>query len=618
MKHTNLAARLSLLLTVLAFIAAVAALPLLEGDMLWKAQELNLHLDTMLFFRQQMVVAGGMLTWLGTWLTEFFYHPWTGTALLAAWWAALMVLTARAFRVPLRQSALLLVPVALLLATVVDMGYWLYYLKLRGHIFVATLGCTAAVAAVWLYRVVPTRWGMRHLYMAASTLLLYALCGFYGLLATATMGVMAWRLKDMTRQQKTVAALTALLAIAAVPLLLYRLYYNETNIINIYWAALPLYRIASEETRLYYLPFYLLTAYYLGMAALYGSLKAEDGNAGGNRLKRLWPVGSQVLTVAVLGLALSQCWYRDFNYHAELRMQRLMEQEDWQGILAEAANPKDEPTRAIVMMRNLALFRLGRQGDEQYHYLTGAKQSDSPFYVHMTQVVGRSIYYQYGMANYCYRWCLEDGVEYGWRAEYLKYMTRCAIVNGEWRVARKYLNLLRHTRYHRLWAEQQLPLLGHADRVAQDKGYGPVTHMLPPDDRLSSDEALVEQFLMYQFVLVPGDDPLYREQSLLAAMWTKDIDTFWKCFFPYAQQHVGQRMPVHYQEAAYLYGHLEHKVDISRMPFDDGVRQTYAAFMATAQQYAGRSEEQLKQIMYPQFGHTFYYEYFLVRNQRLY
>ncbi|MCR4919890.1 MAG: DUF6057 family protein [Prevotella sp.] len=618
MKHINRTACLSLLLTVLAFVSAVVALPLLEADMLWKAQELNLHLDTALFFRQQMVVAGGMLTWLGTWLTEFFYRPWLGTAWLAACWVALMVLTARALRVPLRMSALLLVPVALLLLTVVDMGYWLYYLKLRGHIFVATLGCIAAVGAVWLYRVVPLRWGLRHAYMVAATLVLYMLCGFYGLLATAMMAVVSWRLQSTPRRQAAVATLTAVVTVVAVPLLLYRLCYHETNIVNIYWTALPLYRIAAEETRLYYLPYCLLAAYYLVMAAAYGRLLPAAAVPPSGRLRRLWPVGSQVLTVAALGVALSQCWYRDANYHTELRMQRLMEQEDWQGLLAVAAQPKDEPTRAIVMMRNLALFRLGRQGDEQYHYLTGAKDSNAPFMVHMTQVIGRSIYYNYGMVNYCYRWCLEDGVEYGWRAEYLKYMTRCALVNGEWRVARKYLRLLQHTRYHRQWAERQLPLLGHSERVAQDKGYGPVTHMLPPDDRLSSDEALVERFLMYQFVLVKGDDPLYREQSLLAAMWTKDIATFWGCFFPYAQQHIGQRMPIHYQEAAYLYGQLENKVDISGMPFDDGVRQTYAAFMATARQYAGSSEERLRQIMYPQFGHTFYYEYFLIRNQKLY
>ena len=60
---------------LLALLAAACGLVTYEDEFLWKAQELNLHLDTPLFFRQQMVVAGGLLTWLGTWFTEFFFHP---------------------------------------------------------------------------------------------------------------------------------------------------------------------------------------------------------------------------------------------------------------------------------------------------------------------------------------------------------------------------------------------------------------------------------------------------------------------------------------------------------------------------------------------------------------
>jgi hypothetical protein len=77
-------------------------------------------------------------------------------------------------------------------------------------------------------------------------------------------------------------------------------------------------------------------------------------------------------------------------------------------------------------------------------------------------------------------------------------------------------------------------------------------------------------------------------------------------------------MPTHYQEAAYLYGQLEHQVDVSHMPFDPEVVQTYNDFMALAQQCKGMSEEQMRQVFYPRFGHTFYYEYFLIRNQQLY
>ena len=115
-----------------------------------------------------------------------------------------------------------------------------------------------------------------------------------------------------------------------------------------------------------------------------------------------------------------------------------------------------------------------------------------------------------------------------------------------------------------------------------------------------------------------SDDPIMQEQILLAALWMKDIQMFWPRFFQYASMHPGKHMPRHYQEAAYLYGHLEHNVDISRMPFDKEVVDSYNEFMALAQRCQGMSEEKMRDVFYPRFGKTFYYEYFLVRGQKLY
>ncbi len=599
------------LLCVAALVAIAVGLLTLEDEFLWKVQELNLHLDTPLFFRQQLVVAGGLLTWLGTWFTEFFYHPVVGVGWLCGWWALLMVVVQRAFRVPVQWAVVLLVPVALLLITCVDMGYWVYYLKLRGHFFVATIGLCVACGAVWLFRVLPSKYYLRPLFIAVSTVVLYPLIGFYGLLAALLMGVVEWRLGRGTTAAHAVGSGVAVLAVAVVPLLYYRQVFYQTSLTNIYWTALPLYRI-TEEHAAYYIPYYIIVLFFLALAAGYGKL--PDGRV---RKPLVWGL-CHVALLGVLVAGVQQFWYRDYNFHKELRMQRCMESCDWQGILQEASSLEDEPTRAIVMMKNLALFRLGRQGDEMYHYRTGAKDSNTPLPVSMTQVVGRSIYFFYGLPNYCYRWCLEDGVEFGWRAELLKYMTRCALVNGEERVARKYIDILKHTRYFGEWAKSVEHFLGRPEALRADADYAPVFHLMNFQDNLNSDQAVVEQFLMRHFIYDASRDKLYQDQSMNAALWMKDIPTFWPFFNQYAMNHKGERMPTHYQEAAYLYGHLENNVDISRMPFDDSVKKSYDAFMKMAQRCQGMSEEKMKDVFYPQFGKTFYYEYFLIRNQKLY
>ena len=604
---------LSPLVCAIALVAIAVCLLSYEDNYLWKVQELNLHLDTPLFFRQQMVVAGGLLTWLGTWFTEFFYHPVLGVGWLCLWWALLMVLAQRAFRIPIKWTAWLLVPVALLLLTCVDLGYWLYYLKLRGQFFVATIGMCAACSAVWLFRSLPAKYYMRELMIVVSTAVLYPLVGFYGLLATLLMAIMLWRMEGEKTICRIVGSVVAAAAIIVIPLIYYRLVYYQTSEANIYWTALPLFRMLEENTE-YYIPYYIIVAFFCALAISYRRLPEGDVK------HPLWWGLGQIAMLAVLVMGVKTFWYHDYNFNKELSMQRCMEQEDWNGILQEAADLEEEPTRAIVMMKNLALFRLGRQGNEQYRFRTGAKESNSKVPVNMTQVVGRSIYYYYGLPNYCYRWCLEDGVEYGWRAEYLKYMTRCALLNDEQAVARKYINMLRHTRYHREWAEQMAPLLDKHQELASHSTYAPILHLMNFEDKLNSDQAIVEQFLMYHFVYDPSPDTLYHEQAVYSALWTKDIDTFWPHFFRYAQEHLKDHMPTHLQEAAYLYGHLENKVDISHMPFDDSVKQTYDAFMQMAQRcnQMKMNEEQMREAFYPQFGKTFYYEYFLIRNQKLY
>ena len=596
-------------LVAVAFGVIAWAMAHYEANYLWKVQELNLFLDTELFFKQQMVVPGGMLTYLGTFFTDFFYHTWLGVVVQCVWWALLLVVSALTFKVPLKWLTVLLIPVALLLLSNMELGYWIYYLKLRGYFYVATIGLTVGVASVWGFRCLPIV--IRPAYIVLCAVILYPLMGFYGLFAVGLMGIMTWRLKQISVKMRILNTILALLAISIVPLICYQQVYYQTVSEMLYYAALPLFEV-SEFCASYYWPFVLLVVFYTLMSATYGLW--------GDKIIRkpvIWLL-AQCLLLGVLSYSVYTYWYKDYNFHKELAMDRAMENNDWKGVVREASNLKDEPTRAIVMMKNLALFRLGRLGDEAFRFRQGAKASNTPIDIRMTQVVGRDIYYYYGQLNFCHRWCLEDGVEYGWRAVYLKYMTRCSLMDEEYDVAAKYINILKHTRYHKAWAEEQEQYLNHREKMKASAEYGPLFHLRDFSDQLGSDNGLVEYFLMHLLVNVETKDPMLQELVLFAALWTKDIATFWPRFNKYALSHVGQSMPRHYQEAAYLYGNLEHNVDISQMPFDPQVVQDYQNFMKLAQSCAGMTEAQMRPIFYPQFGHTFYYDYFLIRNQKLY
>lgn len=268
------------------------------------------------------------------------------------------------------------------------------------------------------------------------------------------------------------------------------------------------------------------------------------------------------------------------------------------------------------MMKNIALGRLGRQSSEMYEYKNGSKRSNCPFQLRMLQqVVGPLLYYQYGLENSCVRLCTEMGVEFGWHPEYFKYLTRCALLKGEWQVARKYIHQLKSTMFFDDWALHAESLIGKRDEIAKDPDLGHITHMMNYENKLASDKGLVEEFIMKQLAARREvKDSVFQEQALLATLWTKDNKQFWYHFSQYVLQHPNEALPVYFQEAAYLYSIMERRSNIDKMPFTPGVKERYEKFAEMSSRCEGMDMEEVRKILEPSFGNTFYYDYFLMSN----
>lgn len=582
---------------LVALLIIAGSLLMFESDFLWKLQDQNLFLNTKLFFNEQMVVPGGLLSWMGTYLTQYFYYPWLGTVLLSLCWLLMMWFTKRAFKLSNQWSALTLVPVALLLLTIVDMGYWVYILKLPGHVFVGTLGTTAVAGLLWAFRALPHRFGLRLIFIVITAILGYPFLGIYGLGTTLLMGLFIWNL-EQPLWQKITGSVLALAGAAIVPQLCYHLVYYQTNLANIYYAALPLFFV-TEEYHAYYLPYYGLALFFVLMVTGEGLCKHITLG----KFQKWIVLGTQVLLVAGLAWGVLHFWYKDENFHHELKMQRCIEQNNWQGVVAEGALQQDEPTRAIVMMRNLALSRLGRQANEMYLYKNGSKRYEAPFDMRLMLCVGPLMYYQYGMLNYCNRLSTEMGVEFGWRVSNLKLLAKCTILNKEDSEARKYLNLLKHTTFYADWAE----------KAREMEELKTVAHMMHYPNMLTSDGGNIEKFLMNRLAeCTYADDSYFLEQTLLASLYTKDMGQFWYHFQDYSNLHPKDPMPRYFQEAAYLYGKLEGRPYIDQMPFDQSVKQSFESFMQAAERFDDTDVEYAREGL-KAFCHTYYYDYYLMR-----
>lgn len=587
-------------------LAIAVALLYNESDLLWKVQHYNLFLFSSLFFKQQMVVPGGMLSYLGSFFTQFFYYPWLGVLLLCGLWLLLTWVTKRAFQISNNWCAVALLPVAILLAGNMELGYWHYMMKLTGYFFVPTIGTTIAVSLLWAFRKLPNRLWMQLLFLFLTTAIGYPLFGTYALAAVFLMAIWTWRLsKD--KKQNAIISLTALLFIVAVPLFCYRYVYYQTNIDYIYRVAIPIFSV-SEDYPEYYHPYYALAIFFLVLTLV--NLSGETTKKKYSML--LWGVQGFLLVAMYVGV--KHYWYVDDNFHHELAMQRCIEDLDWEGVLKEGTKQDGEPTRAIVMMHNLALSRMGRQADEMYNFPKGSKKSNTSLPIYMYMVAGRLIYYQYGMMNECHRMCMEESVERGWKPETLKYMARCAMFCHEPKAARKYLDMLQNTLFYKGWAKHFQSLVDNPGQITADRETGPISHMLHYSNVLGADNGYVEKNLMTQLSQQDADDFYFQEQALLGAMWTRNPEDFWNRFSHYVDLLPTDYIPRIYQEAAYLYGTMLEIPGLDAMPFDENVKENFRNFMGQLQRYKGAPAQQLRSLLYPGYSTTYFYEYFFLKD----
>ena len=627
-----------------------------ESEVLYRMQELSLWLPTHYFFKISTFYPGGPLTWAAAYMVQHFYHPAVGMGLMLLAWALIMWLTCRLFRLRgVWQGLSLLVPLCLM-ACLVQTGYWLYYMKLQGHPWVPTLGVLLSLVLALPFRRMPNRWA-RLVYLAVVGVLGYPLMGAWTYLALGLMVICegqlvtdeTFRAGNPVNRGALLLHLSplflSLLLVAIVPPILVRQFYGQVQMSEAWWAAMPSFQYGKTDCQEYRYAYYAIALSFVlcWLLPLFFREKGEAVASKGKGQNRATPfltrervgAGLVLLLVCLAAYGVSLRWERDTNFHKEVAMNNAIERLDWEGVLrislSKEMGESMPPTRVMVMMKNLALFRLGRAGDEMFHYPEGAEQQHAPWQVRMTQVGGKLLYYHYGKEGFCYRWCMEDGVEFGWSVDVLKYMTKCSLITHDWDVAQKYIDMLRRTTYHRQWAEKYAALVRHPERMAEDEEMRPIIPMASFPDRLDGDNTLVELYLLKTFSSGFGADPGYQEMTLLCSLIMKDIDLFWPRFHQYLDMHQkeeGFHVPVHYQEAAYLYSVLEpqrpsdlwpgltNAEAAERIPFDESVKRRYKEFMDFNAQCGSMSEEQKKSAFLPQFGDTFYYFYFLRRNQQ--
>jgi len=566
----------------------------------FKLQDLSLFLSTKIFFLNHINTPGGFLAYLGLFFTQFFYYPWLGSLILIFLLFVIQFLTIKAFNLHPKNIPLSLIPSLLLLLTITQLGYYIYILYSDGHVFSNLFGIIIVLGTFWIYRRI-YRDSIRLLFSVLFITVFYHVAGFYSLLAVLLCVVFEIVTINQNDWKYHLIIITLSLAfMAGIPFLFYRFFYVATRFPDVYFAALP--KLGYTGDFILWLPYLVLFAFLI-CSVLNFLPKAKPPST--HRLFNYIP--ACVFLLAIIGVYHFS--YDDENFRTGLAMEQAIWINDWDEVLVLSQKVKGEPTRLIVMDTYLALRKLHIAGDKMFTYKNGYKRFNTRKPVLEMEIAGKMLFFQYGMVNYCYRWCMEDMICSGMKIENLKYFVKSCLLNGELSLARKYNDVLQQTLFHKSWARKYQELIENPEKIDSDPEFKTIFPLIDPINKLYTEKRdMLEEYLIYSLAAVNTGSPELLELALQCNLEMKNGERFWPLFNFFIQTH--SRIPVHYQEAALLFSNLEKNVDVSRINFDSKVLNDFRKFISMVKQYEQLSRQELEPIFIKDFGKTYWYYYF--------
>lgn len=585
-----------------------------NADTLFFMQDRGYWNDSMVYFDHCMRMPGGFLSWAGSYLTQYFYYPAYGVAILILLWMLSFCVAWRSFHVRLELTFLLFIPLVALLCTEVHLGYWAYFMKDIDYSFYHSLGYFfALLLSVDYFR--KLKYG-GYIQMILVPVLFYYPLGVYALLATV---LIAFRMfKDNWRSDwKAFILMFAMLGI--VPLL-------ETYGTTLMRPDQPwlfgLKRFEIGPVRDYRLeaPLVWLICSSL-LIPLLG--KKKDGSFG--------PKGLVISQLLMLVLAfgsykeVSDRNFTDSNYHAELKMLRAVDEQRWDDVLSEFCVARGNPSRMMVMYRDIALLNKGELLS-RYQYnnrpANPTVMSDS-IVVRLCDTTGDFIYYNFGETCFGIRRAIERCMHYGFSYYTLRVLARCALINGEYDNVRKYLRLLEHSTFHKEWARELRPYLEDTTLIASSPRFGLVKRLYNGGSSMvGSDDYYVEPTIIHKLAHTATDNPEILDLALAYCLQSKDLKCFWAQVWQYHNINPDKPFHRYIQEAMLLY-HNELKsgpADISEYNIDPQIAERYNVFISRMKEYAqnGMKEDQIGASLQPEFGDTYWWDYCVLRDIQSY
>ena len=564
-----------------AFIAFVVYLLYINQEVLYTAHDRSEFVFGTPFFHTLMSKPFGLMRYVGAWLTQLFCEPVVGAGVLVAIWILIFFVGTKAFRLQGSASALMLLPVACLLTSVVDMGYWIYISTIRGYWFSQSVGYLLMLLLLWTARSTPRKW---HLVWYLVGFCVYPLLGWFALLFILCLALVE---KPTWRECLGVVLLFFTASIWHTQ------YYSNLRFDDVVLAGLPRFETPSDASPQLSIPFWVL-----------GTVSVLIPVCGKYLSKSFVPI-----LCAVAGIIFTWSFmFQDKNYINEMRMVRYAFDDNWKEVLHIAEENK-ELTSTMVFLKNLALMNATPQSgqgvgnknallDRSYKMGNDAVDINNPDTLHVTllDIASPLVYYNYGMINEAIRLSFENAIQAGFSPFYLKMLSRCALAKGDKQLVERYTTILHHRPFYGDW--QPAPVT--AKIMELQKCY--------PDEitGVENSDSYIVNSISYWY---ESDSKVASEQALFYAMMRCDSRRFWPALRKYVKLHMEEEFPLHAMEAYILYMDKAPEEKRMMLPVEQSVYERYKQFWATLERKAkpGMAIETIGEEMRKDFGDTYWW-----------
>jgi len=206
-----------------------------------------------------------------------------------------------------------------------------------------------------------------------------------------------------------------------------------------------------------------------------------------------WVTAVELLVVAVAAILIAPRGFDQKKYEL-IEYDYLVRIQDWKGIIAKAEKRMPDLPMSVCAT-NLALGMTNQLGDRAFDFYQRGSEGLLPKFERnfaTTQLTGE-VYFWLGLVNTAQRLAFEamEAIpNYNKSARVVKRLAETNLINGQYKVAEKYLRMLEKTIFYRPWAQRTIAMLGNEKAIDAHPLYGNLRQYRLQEDFLFSDREL--------------------------------------------------------------------------------------------------------------------------------